>query len=52
MKDTISSNPVINHNKLQSQIITSDRSNSNDIEVASNGSHIAAEKGNILRIIK
>lgn len=49
VKDVNSSGPVINHNnKIQSQINTSEKCINNDVEVASNGSHVGPEKGKIM----
>lgn len=45
-KDIVSCGPAVNHiNKVQMPINVSDKSNNIDVEVASNGSHSAAEKG-------
>lgn len=45
-KDVISCGPAVNHIiKVQTPINISEKSNNNDVEVASNGSHTAAEKG-------
>lgn len=46
MKDIINSSSTGNHiNKVQMPISISEKSINIDVEVASNGSHIAAEKG-------
>lgn len=45
-KDVISCGPAVNHtNKVQMPINISEKSNNIDVEVASNGSHTAADKG-------
>lgn len=46
VKDVITSGPAINHiSKVQAPINISEKCINFDVEVASNGSHIAAEKG-------
>lgn len=51
-KDLVNSGPAVNHViRVQLPLNISEKCANVDIEVASNGSHTAAEKGNTSRVI-